>query len=299
MATAEEGANLRKAGIQKDILVLGGILKDEIDIFNYYSLTPVVSDFYHLELLKQLSKKRIHLKFDTGMHRLGFYEADIPKLLESIKRLNIYIEGVMSHFPSADIDPSYTKSQINRFKTIVRNFYESGINPQYIHLQNSAGLIYDCDFCNLVRVGLVLYGEKPFENFPLNVENCMYVKSRLISIKNVKKGDKISYTGSFKAPTSMKIGIVSFGYADGLPRVLSNRGFSLVNGKKAPYIGNITMDMSILDLSGIDAKIGDEVVIVGKQQNKEITFTDIAKLANTIPYEVMCGISKRVKRIEV
>ncbi len=125
----------------------------------------------------------------------------------------------------------------------------------------------------------------------------MEVKAKVISIKNIKKGSPVSYTGSFVAKKDMKIGVVSFGYADGLPRSLSNRGYFLINGKKAAIIGNITMDMTVVDISDIsNINIGDEVVIVGKSGNRSITFEDIAELTGTIPYEIMCGISKRVYR---
>jgi len=231
------------------------------------------------------------------MHRLGFYKEELDRILSSLEGFEI--EGVLTHFPSADVDKTYTENQIKAFRHIVNVLQEKGITPKYIHTQNSAGLTYSCDFCNLVRVGLVLYGEKPVEDFPLDVENIMQIKSRLISIKNLKKGDKVSYTGSFTADRDMKIGVVSFGYADGLPRSLSNRGFVLINGKKAKILGNITMDMTIVDLTAVDAKVGDEVIIIGKSKDEEIKFSDVAKLANTIPYEIMCGISKRVKRVEV
>lgn len=295
VATAEEGKQLRENGIKKKILVLGGILKDEIDCFNKYNLIPVISDFESLNLIKHLKDKVIHLKFDTGMHRLGFYENEVDKVLQFIEKNNIKTEGLMSHFPSADIDEEFTKRQIQNFKVIVDKL--KNLNPKYIHLQNSAGLVYNCPYCNLVRIGLAMYGEKPFKDFPIKVENSMYVKSKLISVKNIKKGEKVSYCGTFKANKNMRIGIISFGYADGLPRALSNKGYVLINGKKAYIIGNITMDMTIVNLDGIDANVGDEVVIIGKQKNEEITFSDIANLTNTIPYEIMCGISKRVKRV--
>jgi len=298
VATAEEGKQLRENGIKKEILVLGGILKEELDCFNRYRLTPLISDFEDLNTIQHLKDKSIHLNFDTGMGRLGFYKENIDDIVRFIKHNKIKVKGLMTHFPSADIDKNYTENQIKQFKYILKTFEQKGISPKIIHCQNSAGLIYKCDFCNYVRVGLVLYGEKPYKDFPVEVENIMYVKSRLISIKNIEKGKSISYCGTFVAPDNMKVGIISFGYADGLPRALSNNGYVLINGKKAYIIGNITMDMTIVDLTGIDAKVGDEVVIVGKSGEEEIEFSDIAYKSNTIPYEIMCGISKRVKRIK-
>jgi alanine racemase len=296
VATAEEGRELREAGIKKDIIVLGGILPEEISFFNKYNLKPVVSDFNQLALVKELTCKGVHIKFDTGMHRLGFYKENINDVYRKIKESGIFVEGIMSHFPSADTDPEFTKNQIKKFYSIYKFFRERGFNIPYIHIQNSAGLVYPCEFCNTVRVGLTLYGEKPFENFPIPLLTVMSVKAKLISKKKLKKGDTVSYCGTFKADRDMDIGVVSFGYADGLPRDLSNRGYFLINGKKAPIIGNVTMDMTIVDLTGIEAKVGDPVLIVGKNGYREIRFSDVAKICGTIPYEIMCRISKRVKR---
>ncbi len=295
VATAEEGKELREAGIEKDILVLGGVLKGEEEEFNIYNLQPVISDFNQLELSKNL-KKPVHIKFDTGMHRLGFYKKDICKIVEIIKKNSIDVEGIMSHFPSADIDKELTEKQIHEFSQISKILESKGILPVYKHIQNSAGLVYKCDFCNAVRVGLTIYGEKPVKNFPVDVKNIMSVKSKLIAVKKLRKGDKVSYCGTFEADKDMTVGIVAFGYADGLPRNLSNKGFFIINGKKAPIVGNITMDMTIVDLTGIDAEIGDTVLIIGKN-GEEISFYDVADLCETIPYELMCRISKRVKRI--
>ncbi len=296
VATALEGKELREAEIKKDILVLGGILKEEIELFKDYNLTPVISDFSQLENTKGL--KKIHLNFDTGMHRLGFYKSDIKDIVSFLKKNNISVEGVMSHFPSADVDEKFTNYQIKELKKILAILKIFHINPKFIHLQNSAGLVYPCDFCNAVRVGLAIYGEKPFKNYPVDVENIMSVKAKIISIKKLKKGDRVSYSGTFIAPRSMYIATVSFGYADGLPRNLSNKGYVIIKGYKAKIVGNITMDMIMVDVDSFKEKIkeGDEVIIIGKDKDLNITFSDIAEMSGTIPYEIMCGISKRVKR---
>ncbi|WP_457641477.1 alanine racemase [Persephonella sp.] len=298
VATAIEGKELKENKINKEILVLGGILKDEVEYFNTYNLQPVISDFEQLYLVKELKNRSIHLKFDTGMNRLGFYDDDIAQIIKFLKENRINLEGVMSHFPSADIDPDFTLYQIKRFKNIINIFEKEGFKLKYKHIQNSAGLVYRCDYCNAVRVGITLYGEKPFPHFPVDIKTVMSVKAKLISIKKLKKGDKVSYGGTFTADKDMKIGVVSFGYADGLPRELSNKGYFLINGKKVKILGNVTMDMTIVDLSQVEElNIGDEVLVVGKNGEFEITFSDVANICNTIPYEIMCRISKRVQRI--
>ena len=297
VATAEEGLELRKSNIKKNILVLGGILKEEIEIFNNFNLVPVISDIEQLQLIPLLKNKKIHLKFDTGMHRLGFYEKDLSFIFGFLKKNKIEVEGLMSHLSSADVDPDYTNFQIQQFEKLLFKFEKENIKPEFIHIQNSAGIKYKCDFCNAVRIGISMYGEKPCDDFPLELETIMSLKSKIISVKELKKDEKVSYCGTFKADRNMKIGVVSFGYADGLPRCLSNKGFLIINGKKVPIIGNITMDMTIVDITeNKNINIGDEVIIVGNSENNKISFEEIAKICNTIPYEIMCGISKRVYR---
>ncbi|PMP63885.1 MAG: alanine racemase, partial [Sulfurihydrogenibium sp.] len=286
---------LRKSGIKKPILVLGGVLKEEVDIFNDFNLVPVVSDFYHLEVVKKLKRNTVHIKFDTGMRRLGFYLSEVDKLKNYLNDLTV--EGVLSHFPSADSDRDYTLNQILEFKKVL---YTLNIKPKYIHIQNSAGIVYECPFCNAVRVGLAIYGEKPTVDYPVELKPVMSIVSKVVSLKKVKKGDKISYNGTFKAEKDMKVAVVAFGYADGLPRALSNKGYVIINEQKCRILGNVTMDMVVVDVSHLnEVNVGDSVIIVGKSGNQEITFSDIANISGTIPYEIMCGISKRVLRKEV
>jgi len=292
VATAEEGKELREAGIKKGILVLGGLLPEEKKYFTEYNLIPVISDYNQLKLVKNLPIRKIHLKFDTGMHRLGFPPEEVDNLLRKLD--GIQVEGVMSHFPSADTDRQLTENQIKQFKGIVDRLKH--LKPKYIHLQNSAGLMYNCDYCNAVRIGISIYGEKPSPQFNIPVKMVMGVKAKLITVKKLKKGERVSYNGTFQANRDMVVGVVAFGYADGLPRELSNRGYFKINGKKAPILGNITMDMTVVDLSEVgNVSPSQEVVVVGDG----ITFSQIASLSNTIPYEIMCRISKRVKRIPV
>ncbi len=298
VATAEEGKELREKGINKDILVLGGILKDEVKCFKDYRLVPVVSDFEQLKIVRENDIPKIHIKIDTGMHRLGFLPEEVEDLIQKISGLKI--EGVMSHFPSADTDPDLTNKQIKDFEKIVKIFRSYGVDPDYIHLQNSAGLMYECSYCNAVRIGISIYGEKPSDSFNIPVKTVMSVKSKIITVKKIKKGQTISYGGRFKADRDMKIGVVAFGYADGLSRELSNRGYFLINDRKVQIVGTITMDMTMVDLTDIEGvKPMDTVTIVGKDNKNEIYFDDIAKMCNTIPYEIMCRISKRVRRVVV
>jgi len=171
----------------------------------------------------------------------------------------------------------YQKFKIKKFEKIMKKFRSYGVEPVYVHLQNSAGLMYDCSYCNAVRIGISIYGEKPSDSFDIPVKTVMSVRSKIITVKKLKKGQTVSYGGRFKAERDMKIGVVAFGYADGLPRELSNRGYFLINDKKVPILGTVTMDMTIVDLTHInDVKPMDVVTIVGKDNKNEIYFDDIA-----------------------
>ncbi len=279
VASPEEGVVLRELGIGKKILVLGGILEDEVDILFKNKLIPVVSDERHYELIKDLDIP-FHLKFDTGMGRLGFLEFFNIKNSKNL-------EGVMSHFSSPS-DSIFSFEQIKRFRKIYSKYGKVDV----IHMESSAGIIYNLDFTTHVRIGLAIYGEKPLRDYPIEVEPALRLKARVISVKELPGNYPISYGRTFVTRKKMKVGVVSFGYADGLIKSLSNRMDFLFKGKRLPALGNITMDMTIIDLKDEDVKVGDWVYIVNEYQ----TFTDLSRNAGTIPYELMCNIASRVSR---
>ena len=280
VACVEEGVELRKRGIKKEILILGGVLEDEVSLVEEYSLTPVVSDEEHLRVIGNRDIK-FHVKYDTGMGRLGFLE----EILEDPR-----VEGVMSHL-SSPADREFSELQIKKFKEIVKKYKK----VKKIHMESSAGIIYRVPFTTHIRVGLAIYGEKPLRNYPVDVKPALTLKARIISVKELPENYPVSYSRTYITKRKTRIGIIAFGYADGLMKTLSNRGYLLYKGEKLPILGNITMDMTIVDLKNTDARTGDWVYIV----NEERTFTDLAKEAGTIPYELMCNLSKRVKRIIV
>lgn len=279
VACVEEGLELRNGGIKKDILILGGILPEDVDFIEQFKLTPVVSDVVHLRALDGKNIK-FHVKYDTGMGRLGFLDS----LIDDSRMI-----GIMSHLSSSSIDESYSNIQIEKFGKIARMHK----NVRFIHLQNSAGITYKIHYTNLVRIGLALYGEQPCVAYPINLIPSIALKAKIISIKSLPKDHSVSYNKTFTTKQKTTIGIVSFGYADGLIKSLSNKGFMIVNGIKVPIIGDITMDMTIVDITHVRASVGDWAYIVGQGQ----TFTQLASLAGTIPYEIMCNISDRVKRV--
>jgi len=277
VACAEEGVLLREMGIRGEILVLGGILPEELQAVKDYRLTPVVSDREHLKIIGR-EKVSFHLKFDTGMGRLGF----VGEVIDDPR-----ITGVMSHL-STPADREFSLRQINLFGSIVSR-YGRGLK---VHIESSAGVIYRVPYTTHIRIGLALYGEKPLRDYPVPLCPAVNLKARLISVKEVPAGHPISYGRTFITSRPMRIGVVAFGYADGLMKSLSNRGHLLYRGKKLPILGNITMDMTVVDLSGTEARVGDWVTVVGEGR----TFGELARSAGTIPYEIMCNISARVKR---
>lgn len=280
VACVEEAIELRKAGIRKKILVLGGVLKGEEKAFVEYSLVPVVSHEEHLKALEGMNLP-VQVKYDTGMGRLGF--------LEGIVR-DERIEGIMSHL-SSPLDEEFSRLQIERFYRIVKNY--RGL--RYVHIESSAGLIYRVPFATHIRVGLALYGEKPMQNYPVELKPVLELRARIISVKTLPAGFPVSYSRSFVTDRPTTVGVVAFGYADGLMKSLSNRAVLFYKNKPVKILGNITMDMTMVDLTGTDAKVGDWVQIVGERQS----FSDLARLAGTIPYELMTNLSKRIRRVVV
>lgn len=297
VSSIEEGIELRESGIKLPIILLGSIYPTRN--FKYlleYKLTPTISS---LMLLKDLDKflhknsksLNIHLKLETGMNRIGASENSVTKMIEhSLNSKNIILSGIYSHFSSADTDKNYTFWQLNRFINFLNNFKHLNIIR---HIANSyATMNYTKTHLDMVRCGIAVYG--CMEGF----EEIMTLKTRIVFIKYVKKGSSISYSKTFIAPKRIKVATIPIGYGDGYIRALSNKAVVKIGEKYAPVIGNITMDMSMIDITNIDAKIGDEVIIMGNNIEK-ISIQDTAKKAGTIPYEITTLITKRVKRIYI
>ena len=312
VAFLAEAIQLRKSGIDKPVLLLGGVYPGQERKCVGYNISTTVFSFEQLKALDQAAgklyrKALVHLKVDTGMGRLGFSCDELPQLLDAMKLLpNIYVEGVISHFASADeLDESgqhFTRLQAERFEWAVSRVRAAGFAPRYLHLANSAGaLLRDYPFCNLVRPGIALYGALPSDDFQgkLALEPVMRLKSRVAMLKWVDAGTTISYARRFTAGERSLIASVPVGYADGYPRALTNRGQALVRGMRAPVAGTVCMDWIMLDVTGLpDVAVGDEVTLMGgDRQGNCILGEELARWAGTIPYEIFCGISKRVPRV--
>lgn len=302
VATVEEAINLRKEGFKCKILTLNELLPYEAKEVVEYDLTPGISDLEVAKKLDKIAKNTnkkvsVHIEVDTGMGRVGLAPDMILEFVQNISKLeNIELEGIYTHFASADTNETYTAMQIEKFNTVLELLKENGFNFKYIHSSASSGIInYPNAKFNMVRPGIITYGYMPDKSIinSLNLKPCTKLISHIVFIKEVQKGTAISYGGTYIAPDKRKIATIPLGYADGIRRALSNNGRVYINGKYAPIVGRICMDNFMVDVTDIDVKVGDRVVI---WDNENITLEEIADRCDTINYEILCMISKRVKR---
>ncbi len=304
VAFLEEGIQLREAGITLPILVLNYFdpsytreaLEHELSI-TIYSSEQMKEIAHHL---KQDEKIKVHINVDTGMSRLGHGFEGSLKLYEEIgKDPRFLLEGVYTHFSSADEPEDKTSAeQIEKFK----DFLSRIERPRYVHVSNSAAAtVLKVRVGNMCRVGIASYGLQPSSKVQIDyLQPVMSVHSSVSFVKKLYKGQSVGYGHTFTADKDMRVATIPFGYADGLPRSLSNKGYVLIHSKRARILGRVSMDQIVVDVSDIfNVKMGDDVIIMGKSGNEKITAEEIAEMANTINYEIVCGISKRVPRIYV
>jgi len=307
VATLEEAIDLRANGIENPLLIMSGILPwDNLMSFVEYNLTPVVYDRYALKRIVEANSNyktpfKIHIKFDTGMGRLGFFPHEGPYIVETLKNIdNIHVEGVMTHFSASEIRDDYGLNQIKMFREIIEFLKNNKITPTYIHMANSGGIInYPEAHFNMVRLGISLYGS--YSDITLKhrvqLKQVMRLASKIALIRDFPEGNFLSYGRTFLTQRKTKIAYVPLGYSDGYPRALSNKGNVLINNKICCIVGRICMDWILIDITDCPgAKVGDEVVLLGYEKDQSITADDIATLEGTIPYEVLCRLSKKIKR---
>lgn len=312
VAFLAEGIQLRKAGIDRPVLLLGGVYPGQERKCIGFNLSTAVFSFEQAQALDEAAarlyrKARIHLKVDTGMGRLGIPHDEAANILKELQRLkHVELEGIISHFASADeLDESgrsYTDLQSARFEAVVREAKAQGFAPRYIHIANSAAAFSrEFSFCTLVRPGIVLYGALPSADFAgkLDIRPVMHLKSRVAMLKWVEPGVSISYARRYVSERPTLIASVPVGYADGYSRALTNRGEALIRGRRARVAGTVCMDWIMLDVTDIPGiSVGDEVVLLGcDSQGNCVRAEELAEWAGTIPYEIFCGISKRVPRV--
>lgn len=310
VATVEEGLELRQAGMRGDVFILGGLLSNSLQEFREYNLKPVIHHLDDFCRLGDFSKETnhmfdVHLKVDTGMGRLGFSPSEMEGFLEKVKKYPlINIEGVMTHLARAD-EPEQepTERQFILFQRLKNILSEKGIKVPFYHLANSAAILDKrVQAGEWARPGIMLYGAYPN---PRHLAKCelkpvMTLKTKVLTLKNFPQGSPISYGGTFVTNRQSRIAILPIGYADGYPRLVSNRGVVLVRGKRAPVVGRVCMDLTMVDVTDIpDVMVGDEVILIGCHGTEQIRAEEVAAWAETISYELFCGISARVPRVYV
>ena len=305
IAIADEGVELRDGGIKKPILILCGIYEEEIEKVIEYDLIPMVFDG---EIGKSLSDQanrrnrrvKVHLKFDTGMGRLGVPVEGARNFIERIKGLsNLVIDGVASHFSLADEE--YTRAQLKAFKRVTELCRKGGIRPTYWHISSSASMIdFPDSWFNLIRPGIMIYGSYPNREYidRIPLRPVMRFRTAIGFLKRVPAGTRISYGGTYITQRESLIATLPIGYGDGYNRRLSNGGEVLLRAKRVPVVGRICMDMTMVDVTDVEGvSLGDEVVLMGRQGGDEITAEEIAENIGTISYEVLCMVGKRVPRV--
>lgn len=308
VATPEEGIALRQAGINANILVLGPLLPNQVAAFCKYQLIGTITLLesaraLSLEACRQNVEMRIHIKIDTGMGRIGFCPGEAVEQIKKVSTLpNLKIDGIYSHFATADhSDLTYARKQLKVFNTLLLGLKEQCVKIPHIHLANSAGIINLPDsYFHLVRAGIILYGLYPSDEVNksrLPLKPAFALKTKIVQVKRVPAGTGISYGQLYHTPKETMIATLPIGYADGLNRLLSGKARVLIGGKFYPIVGMICMDQCMVDVGDAPVQVGDEVVLIGKQGDKEITVDEIASLLGTINYEVVCMISHRVPRV--
>lgn len=311
VATLDEAIQLRNMGMKVPVLVLGYTEPARAGEIINYGITQTVFSHDLAQALSEAAVKlgkqaRIHVKIDTGMTRIGFmpgYGA-VKEVVEISSLPGIVIEGIFSHFSTADeTDREYTLLQYERFECIVQELNHIGIPIPVKHIGNSATVIqYPNLDLDMVRPGIILYGLYPSHDVDkslISLKPAMEFKTRVVLVKDVEIGDPVSYGRTFVTKRKSRIATLPVGYADGYSRLLSNRGRVLIHGEYAPVIGRICMDQCLVDVTDIPGEVmtGDEAVLIGRQGNREITADEIAELMQTINYEVVCLIGKRIPRV--
>ena len=314
VATVEEALELRAADIMQPILLLGGLYMSDPAHLVEYRLTPSVSSTARLDTYAQCARRygqsiEFHLKVDTGIGRLGLPPDRLASFVRHYRELEgLRLTGFFTHLASAeDLVATQTLDQAARFRKALDELREAGVKPEWVHVSNSAALLAGLDFPeNLVRVGALLFGYcLPLITPPGReasqaeaFEPVLTFKSRVVYLKDVPSGTPLGYGGAFHTRRPSRIATVPVGYADGLSRALSNRGCAIVRDRYARIVGNISMDLTLLDVTDIPGvDVGDEILLLGTSEHCSISALEIAQLLETVPYEVLCSIGKRVPRL--
>ena len=308
MASLDEGIALRQAGLSGAIVVLGALFEEQVSDLVAHQLTPVVSDGRILPALAKATGSHptpypIHLKVETGMGRLGFSPEELLSLLDSpIVRSPLRVEGMMTHLADADgADSAFTEQQLSVFRAIQEQIRQRGLTLPLVHTANSAAIVrFPNAHYSLVRPGIMLYG---YHTLPATIpvpdlKPVLSFRTTIVQLRTIPPGGAVSYNRTFVAKRPTRIAVLPVGYADGYSRRLSYRGSVLIQGRRAPIVGLVCMDMIMIDVTDIaPVQVGETVTLIGHQGRESIWADEVANWIGTIPYEVLCGIGPRVPRL--
>ncbi len=308
VATLHEGLQLRQAGFSLPIIVLSPLVPAEIGEAVANDLEPTVCDLEFARRLSEVATRagrpaRCHVEVDTGMGRIGVRDEDAEAFFAALAGLpGLRVASAYTHFPDADAaDLAFAQAQARRFLALMERLDARGLRPPRLHAANSAGTLNlpEARF-DWVRVGLVAYGHHPArDDARPDVAPVMSLRSRLVQVRTLPAGTPVSYARTFTTTRPTRIGVVPVGYGHGYSWLLSNRGAMLVRGQRAPIVGRVTMDLSMVDLTDhpADLAVGEEVVLFGEQRGSVLPVDEVARWSETLPYEILCTIGKRVARV--
>ncbi len=306
VATIAEAKILRQAGVTLPILVLGSVFPEQIHIALKFNIETTISSIESIKNLNNIAtalnlKAKAHLKIDSGMGRVGVRPEKLNDLINFLQSSEkIELKGIFTHFAeSENPNQDFTKQQIQTFKEGYKKVKEAGFKDFITHAANSSGILCHPDSCfDMVRTGLAMYGVGDPQTPHLT--QVLSLKSRIINLKEVPKGNSLGYGRSFFTIRDSLIGIIPIGYADGFPRILSNKQDVLIKGKRCRVVGNISMDQCLVDITDIEnIKIGEEVILQGSSGNESIKAEEWAEKSYRIPYEVLCGFGNRLPRVYI
>jgi len=309
VAIAEEGVALRQAGIDKPIIVFGSVLLGQEELFLRNSLTPAIHTLDSLERLSQTATAMgqvatYHLKIDSGMGRMGVDHRQLSSFLDKSQEIPaVKMEGIFTHLASADEDSSdYSSLQLERFRESVTELGQRGIQIDMIHAANSAGLLFHPEsWFDAVRPGLALYGINPnSRREKCELEPVLSFKTAITYLRQMPAGSPLGYGGTYVTQRESLLASMPVGYADGLNFLLSNKGRVIIRDTYAPIVGRVSMDTTLIDVTGIpEVNQDDEVILIGQSETASLTAEEVAEQVGTIPYEILCNISKRVPRVYI
>ena len=303
VANLEEAMALRDADLPHPIIILGPALPDERAAIVERKFIPTISAFEEAEAFDRVGPVAINFKVDTGMGRMGVPEIESLAAFKKVSALrNIRIHSVSTHMPVSNEDESFTRNQLDRFRKVVEQFRAEAPGDYKTHVLQSAGtLAFNETPPELVRAGIMIYGISPLPEFQSLLKPAMTWKTRIALIRDMPAGHGISYGRTFITPRPMRVATLSAGYADGYPRQISNRDAAMiVRGKRCPLLGRVTMDLMVVDVSHVpEATVGDEVILMGRQGDEEISASELAERAGTIHWDIVTRVGSRVRRVYV